>query len=220
MEELNQFQGKSPAELQDMGITLNKMLDTVTDVFNSYAEQHIAKGTVEGREKAARNAAVAEMLELVFKPLLEDLQSEVTYWRQEAYATAWSAAVRLKTARENGDDKATSLIFVNEISPRLAAIAGAQAKEWHTACLACGLPLLSGQQAVIWADGDRSHSCCDDTSKVYPEGHPDMVYEGQNMPLEIYDDGYSAAEMARMLSFAEGEAAAYSNPPSAPEWKS
>lgn len=125
------------------------------------------------------------------------LREKVAYWRREAVARAWSAAVAYKAAlADPADERRAADIRVNQLGPALYAIRDADAQQWHSTCEACGKALLTGHRVVHYEDAGDVHADCDNPSAATPDEF-----------TSAYEDGFSADDMARMLAFAREVAA-------------
>lgn len=122
---------------------------------------------------------------------IEELREEVEYWRRDAVARAWSAAVMVEAAMEKGDDQEAAIYRVGQLSAALNAIRDAEAKQWHSTCEGCGKALRTGQLVHPYEDGVTVHVNCDDPASAKADEHS-----------QVYDDGFSPDEMAGMLAFA------------------
>jgi len=121
-----------------------------------------------------------------------ELREEVAFWRRDAVARAWSAAV----AYSNAGGKEASRIKVGMLDPALHAIRDADAKQWHAACEGCGKALRTGQLVHYYEDAGSVHVDCKNPSSAAADEYSNP-----------YGDGFSDAEMAEMLAFARERAA-------------
>lgn len=127
---------------------------------------------------------------------IAQLREEVAFWRRDAVARAWSAAVHFEAAASSGDADRAAWIKVGSLDPALFAIRDADAQYWHMCCEGCGKPLLTGHFVVHYEDVGAVHADCD---------NPTSKTEGEH--VTIYDDGFSAEQMAQMLAYARKVAA-------------
>lgn len=123
---------------------------------------------------------------------IADLREEVAYWRRDAVARAWAAAVEME---KDAPSEAAS-IKVGRLDPALHAIRDADAKQWHMACEACGKALRTGQLVHYYDDAGSIHVDCDNPDAATPDEHS-----------HPYDDGFSPEQMEQMLRFARERAA-------------
>jgi hypothetical protein len=126
-----------------------------------------------------------------------DLREEVEYWRRDAIARAWSAAVQVDAATEKGEGDRAIAYRIGALDPALNAIRDAEAKQWHSTCEGCGKALISGQLVHLYEEGVMVHVDCDDPAGAKADEHS-----------HAFDDGFSPDEMAGMLAFARKVAAA------------
>jgi hypothetical protein len=126
----------------------------------------------------------------------QELRDEVEYWRRDAVARAWSAAVQVDAAAKAGEDDRAITYRIGALDPALHAIRDAEAKQWHSSCEGCGKALISGQLVHPYEDGVMVHVNCDEPGAAKADERS-----------EAYDDGFSTDEMAGMLAFARGVAA-------------
>jgi hypothetical protein len=122
---------------------------------------------------------------------INDLREEVAYWRRDAVARAWSAAVECSNAGPTERSK----IKVGRLDPALHAIRDADAKQWHMACEACGKALRTGQLVHYYEDAGSIHVDCDSPDAATPDEHS-----------HAYEDGFSDDGMAKMLAYAREQA--------------
>lgn len=111
--------------------------------------------------------------------------------RADAYyrnivARIWSARCEyLAAVKSHGPGSMEAATVGNRLRGLLNTVDAVEAGDYHSACEACGKPLLDGQQTVYYDDAGSIHANCENPAE--PSDDP---------PSYEYDSGFSPEQCA------------------------